>query len=167
MSAIKIAGIAKVLLLAAGVVAMVRHVHARPAKKSTFEPENMKEFKKPESAELMATLSLDYVPDSQGHVGSHAAVEKQNHSDGAHEDHEATAAALKRVRNKVARAAGASNINYPILLDEHNEVGGRFNGGELPTTAIVDAQGDIRRRFVGVPSLPIFEGMLAEAQRVQ
>jgi thiol-disulfide isomerase/thioredoxin len=112
-------------------------------------------------------VSLDYVPDSHGHIGGHAAVEEQNHSDGAHDDHEAAAAALKRVREKVVRTARARNINYPILLDEHNEVGGRFNGGELPTTVIVDAQGNIRRRFVGARSLPVFEAMLAEAQRVQ
>jgi thiol-disulfide isomerase/thioredoxin len=112
-------------------------------------------------------VSLDYVPDSHGHIGGHGAVEEQNHSDGAHDDHEATAAALKRVREKVVRTARARNINYPILLDEHNEVGGRFNGGELPATVIVDAQGNIRRRFVGARSLPVFEAMLAEAQRVQ
>src|SRR6266850_4811214 len=52
MSSIKIAGIAAVVLLAAGLVAMVRHGRAQPAEISTFEPENMKDFKKPEPAEL-------------------------------------------------------------------------------------------------------------------
>ncbi len=109
--------------------------------------------------------SLDYVPDSHGHIGGHAAVEEQKHSDGDHNDHEATAAALKRVREKVARTVKARGINYPILLDEKNEVGGRFNGGELPTTVIVDAQGNVRRRFVGARSLPVFEAMIAEASQ--
>lgn len=108
-------------------------------------------------------VSLDYVPDSHGHIGGHAAVEEQNHSDGDHDDHEATAAALKRVREKVACTAKARNVNYPILLDEHNEVGGRYNGGEMPTTVIVDAQGHVRRRFIGARSLAVFEAMLAEA----
>ena len=108
-------------------------------------------------------VSLDYVPDSHGHIGGHAAVEEQKHSDGDHDDHEATAAALKRVREKVARTAKARNINYPVLLDERNEVGGRYNGGELPTTVIVDAQGSVRRRFIGARSLPVFEAMIAEA----
>ncbi len=107
-------------------------------------------------------VSLDYVPDSHGHIGGHPAVEEQNHSDGAHDDHEATAAALDRVREKVARTAKARGINYSVLLDEHNEVGGRYNGGELPTTVIVDARGNVRRRFVGTRSLPVFEAMLAE-----
>ncbi|MEK7684919.1 MAG: TlpA disulfide reductase family protein [Verrucomicrobiota bacterium] len=110
-------------------------------------------------------VSLDYVPDSHGHIGGHAAVEEQKHSDGDHDDHEATAAALKRVREKVARTVKARGINYLILLDEKNEVGGRFNGGELPTTVIVDAQGNVRRRFVGARSLPVFEAMIAEASQ--
>lgn len=110
-------------------------------------------------------VSLDFVPDSHGHVGGHAAVEEQKHSDGEHDDHEATTAALKRVREKVARTAKARNINYPILLDEHNEVGGRYNGGELPTTVIVDAQGNVRRRFIGARNLAVFEAMIAEAGR--
>lgn len=110
-------------------------------------------------------VSLDYVPDSHGHIGGHAAVEEQKHSDGDHDDHEATAAALKRVRDKVARTARARNINYPVLLDEHNEVGGRYNGGELPTTVIVDAQGKVRRRFIGARNLAVFEAMIAEASQ--
>src|SRR6266436_8744282 len=59
MSSIKIAGIAAVVLLAAGVVAMVRHGRAQPAETSTFEPKNMKDFKKPEPAELKKKLSSE------------------------------------------------------------------------------------------------------------
>jgi thiol-disulfide isomerase/thioredoxin len=110
-------------------------------------------------------VSLDYVPDEHGHIGGHAAVEEQKNGDGDHDDHEATRAALKRVREKVVRTAKARGINYPILLDEKNDVGGRFNGGELPTTVIVDAQGSVRRRFVGARSLPVFEAMIAEASQ--
>ena len=108
-------------------------------------------------------VSLDYVPDSHGHIGGHAAVEEQKNGDAEQDDHEATVAALKRVRDKVARTVKARGINYPILLDEKNEVGGRFNGGELPTTVIVDAHGQVRRRFIGARSLPVFEAMIAEA----
>jgi len=110
-------------------------------------------------------VSLDYAPDSHGHLGGHAAVEEQSRSDGDHDDHEATTAALKRVREKVARTARNRGVNYPILLDEKNEVGGRFNGGELPTTVIVDAQGNVRRRFIGARSLPVFEAILHEASQ--
>jgi hypothetical protein len=110
-------------------------------------------------------VSLDYVPDSHGHIGGHAAVEEQNHSDGHHNDDEPNAAALKRVREKVARTVKTRGINYAILLDEQNTAGGRYNGGELPTTVIVDANGYVRRRFVGARSLPVFETMIAEAAR--
>jgi hypothetical protein len=63
----------------------------------------------------------------------------------------------------VARAVQARGINYPVLLDPDNEVGGRFNGGELPTTVILDASGRVRRRFIGERSLKVFKAMLAEA----
>jgi len=59
MSLIKIAGIAAVALLALGLVAIVRHRGAEPAETSTFEPENMKDFKKPEPSELKKKLSSE------------------------------------------------------------------------------------------------------------
>src|ERR1035437_1089771 len=49
MPSIKITGIAAALLVAAGVVALVRHGRAQPADTSTYAPENMKDYKKPES----------------------------------------------------------------------------------------------------------------------
>jgi len=106
-------------------------------------------------------VSLDFVPDSHGHIGGRPAVEEQGQKHDAH-DHD-NSAALKQVRDKVARTAKARGINYTILLDENNEIAGRFNGGELPTTVIVDAEGNVRRRFVGARSLPVFEAMIAEA----
>jgi thiol-disulfide isomerase/thioredoxin len=110
-------------------------------------------------------VSLDFVPDEDGHLGGHAAVEEQGQSDGYHDDHEREADALKRIREKVARTVRARGINYPVLLDEHNDVGGRYNGGELPTTLVVDTQGNIRRRFIGARRLPVLEAMIAEASR--
>jgi peptide methionine sulfoxide reductase msrA/msrB len=59
MSSIKIAGIAALVLLTAGLVAMVRHGRAQPVEISTFEPESMKDFKKPETAELKKKLSSE------------------------------------------------------------------------------------------------------------
>ncbi len=110
-------------------------------------------------------VSLDYVPDEHGHIGGHPAVEEQGRGEGQDDEHERSAAALKKVREKVARTVKARGINYPILLDERNEVGGRYNGGELPTTVIVDAQGNVRRRFIGARSLPVFEAMITEASQ--
>lgn len=109
-------------------------------------------------------VSLDFVPDSHGHIGGHAAVEDQAAEHGAEEHAEDQEPTLKQVRAKVARVVKKRGINYPVLLDERNEVGGRFNGGELPTTVIVDPAGNVRRRFVGARSLPVFEAMIREAQ---
>jgi thiol-disulfide isomerase/thioredoxin len=69
------------------------------------------------------------------------------------------------LHEKVERTAKARGINYPILLDEKDHVGSRFNGGELPTTVIVDAQGNIRRRFIGPRTLAVFQAMIAEASK--
>jgi thiol-disulfide isomerase/thioredoxin len=108
-------------------------------------------------------VSLDFVPDEHGHIGGHPSVEEQSKGRTEDDDHEATRAALKRVREKVLRTAQARHVNYPVLLDEKNEIGGRYNGGELPTTVIVDAQGNVRRRFIGARNMAVFEAMLAEA----
>ncbi len=61
MSSIKIAGIATVVLLAAGLVAMVRQGRVQPAEISTFtfEPETMNNFKKSDPAELKKKLSAE------------------------------------------------------------------------------------------------------------
>ena len=55
----KFAGVAFVALLAAGLVTMVRHGRAEAVESSTFNPETMKDFKKPEPAELKKKLSSE------------------------------------------------------------------------------------------------------------
>jgi peptide methionine sulfoxide reductase msrA/msrB len=59
MSLIKIAGLAAAIVLVLGIVAIVRHGRAQAAESSTFEPENMKNFKKPDSAQLRKKLSAE------------------------------------------------------------------------------------------------------------
>jgi len=101
-------------------------------------------------------VSLDFVPDEDGDDSSKVSAD-EHHTD------ESSQTAFTKIREKIARTIKARDINYTILLDENNDVGGRFNGGELPTTVIVDANGNIRRRFIGPRSLPVFEAMIAEA----
>lgn len=115
-----------------------------------------------EHADNLAILgvSLDAVPDEDGEVGGEGSGQKLDPN-----DPKASVPLLQKIRDKVIRTVKSRGINYPILLDEHNEVGGRFNGGALPTTVIVDAQGQVRRRFVGARSLPVFEAMIAEARQ--
>src|SRR5215831_8885680 len=59
MSSIRIAAILTVVLLAAGLITTVRHGRAEPVEQSTSEPQNMQDFKKPETAELKKKLSSE------------------------------------------------------------------------------------------------------------
>ena len=60
MSLIKIAGIVAAVLLVAGIIVLARHTgRASQSDISTFEPESMKDFKKPETAELKKQLSSE------------------------------------------------------------------------------------------------------------
>lgn len=108
-------------------------------------------------------VSLDFVPDEHGDLDGPPPVEEQGQAPAAKAAPKLSGSSRQRIHDKVARTAAARKLDYPVLLDEYNEVGGRFNGGELPTTVIVDAQGNISRRFVGARSLPVFEAMIAQA----
>lgn len=94
-------------------------------------------------------ISLDLVPDTTSENPGERAYSKAD---------------AGRLREKVAHTVKAFGINYPVLVDEKNLAGGRYNGGELPTTLIIDANGWVRRRFIGTRSLEVFEAMIAEAR---
>jgi len=102
-------------------------------------------------------IALDGVPDEHG----------DSPGEDDHQKSHANRVSAKAIRSKVERAVKAREINYPVLLDEKSSVGGQYNGGDLPTTVIIDSQGRVRRRFVGERSLEVFEAMIAEAQRSQ
>jgi peptide methionine sulfoxide reductase msrA/msrB len=59
MPSIKIAAFAAAMLLAAGIFTMVRQGRSQPTEISTYEPERMKDFKKPGPAELKKKLSSE------------------------------------------------------------------------------------------------------------
>jgi peptide methionine sulfoxide reductase msrA/msrB len=59
MSGERILAVVTGILLAAGLVVLVRHGRAQPPEVSTFEPANMKDFKKPQAAELKKKLSAE------------------------------------------------------------------------------------------------------------
>src|SRR5690242_10534408 len=59
MSSIRLAAIIAMVLLAAAVVTVVRRGRAQAAEMSTFEPQSMKDFKKPEPSELKRKLSSE------------------------------------------------------------------------------------------------------------
>jgi peroxiredoxin len=114
-------------------------------------------------------ISLDGVPDSHGHVSGHHSANDGHTDDHSGHDHghahgqENRRPSLDVIRAKVARSVDRHGLTYPILLDPHHRVGGRFNGGELPTNVIIDRDGHIQRRFVGARDLAVFEAMVTEA----
>ena len=95
--------------------------------------------------------------DEHGHLaGTHA-------DDGGHGQDEANGKVdLAEVHAKVEQSVKGNGMNYPVLLDPNNEVGRRFNGGELPTNVLIDPQGNMRRRFIGGRSVAAFEAMINE-----
>lgn len=99
-------------------------------------------------------VSLDGVPDEHGHVGGHSGV-----GDGEHGE---AAPSLKEIYSEVSRTARKRGIEYAIALDPKNSVGSRFNGGELPTTLLIDKNGKLRRRFVGARPISVFDDMVRE-----
>ena len=102
-------------------------------------------------------VALDGVLDEHGHDPG------EEEKGGGHEK----APAAIKIREKVERAVKSRGINYLVLLDPENSVGGRFNGGELPTTVIIDAEGRVVRRFIGERDLKVFEAMIKEASGKQ
>jgi thiol-disulfide isomerase/thioredoxin len=102
-------------------------------------------------------ISLDGVPDGHdhGHTHDHGHIHAHGRED--------RRPSLEAIRARVARSVERHGLTYPILLDPTYRVGGRFNGGELPTNVIVDADGRVQRRFVGARELAVFEAMLIEA----
>lgn len=127
------------------------------------EIHSLVELRKRHGAELVILgISLDALTDEHGHSGGH---EHEAHAGEAGNDEHAESSP-EGLRQKVARFVKAHGINYPILLDEENLAGGRYNGGELPTTIVIDPLGNIRRRFIGARSLEAFEAMIADAASV-
>jgi thiol-disulfide isomerase/thioredoxin len=96
-------------------------------------------------------VALDGVTDEHGHT-------PENETEVTRESR-----SLPDIRKRVRRVVQSRGLNYRVLLDPDYTVGVRFNGGELPTTVIIDASGRVRRRFIGERTRSVYEAMLAEA----
>ena len=78
---------------------------------------------------------------------------------GAHDMH----AHAGHIRMQVEQFVQSKGITYPVLMDAAADLGHRFSALELPTNVILDRDGNVRRRFVGLRSGAVVEAMLAEA----
>ncbi|MFO1498552.1 MAG: redoxin domain-containing protein [Verrucomicrobiota bacterium] len=104
-------------------------------------------------------ISLDGVPDQHGHGDVDEEDARTKQSDNRRQ---AAGRREEQIRSKVERVVHRQAMTYRVLLDPNNVVGSRFKGGELPTSVLIDPQGNVRRRFVGTRTLSAWESMIAE-----
>ncbi|MCI0541660.1 MAG: redoxin domain-containing protein [Verrucomicrobiales bacterium] len=131
-----------------------------------MEIPDLVELRRRRSHELaIVGVSLDYVPDSHGHIGGHGSQADDDHDHAGHEHGDNEQPPLAKIRAKVEKMVKARKMDYAVVLDSKNELGGRFNGGELPTNVLIDANGFVRRRFIGTRPPAVWEAMLAEIKR--
>lgn len=95
-------------------------------------------------------IALDGAPDEHGH-------DPGNADESGSEARDSGAA----IRARVGRTVAARGIPYRVLLDPQNRVAVRFNGGELPTNVLIDAEGRLYRRFIGTRPVRVWEALLA------
>lgn len=69
---------------------------------------------------------------------------------------------LAKIEKKIRRVIRKKELKYPIAMDPFSEIGRRFNGQELPTNVLIDAEGNLRRRFVGPRPIHSWQAMLHE-----
>lgn len=111
-------------------------------------------------------VSLDGTPlantEGCGDEDEHSGNSEHSHG-GAHATHVHTG----HVHSQVEQFVQQHGITYPVLLDATGDIGRRFSALELPTNVIIDHDGNVRRRFVGLRSGAVVEAMLAEADETK
>jgi len=107
-------------------------------------------------------ISLDGTP----LANTEGCGDEDEHSGHAEHSHGGTHAAhvhAGHIRSQVEQFVQQHGITYPVLIDETADLGHRFSALELPTNVIIDRDGNVRRRFVGLRSSAVVEAMLVEA----
>ena len=66
------------------------------------------------------------------------------------------------VESVVRDAVRQMHIPFPVLLDKKGTAVFRFNVQEIPTYALIDADGNLRRRFAGSRTVEVFKAMADE-----
>lgn len=69
---------------------------------------------------------------------------------------------LVKIKKKIQRVIRKKELKYTIAMDPFSDIGKRFNGHELPTNVLIDAEGNLRRRFVGPRPSHSWQAMLLE-----
>lgn len=89
------------------------------------------------------------------HSGGHEHQHSHAHSPSAGVDSAATKSAIRDLVTRIG-------VNHPVLVDTTGAAVFRYNVQELPAFALIDAQGNLRRRFTGSRELPVWTAMIRE-----
>lgn len=63
---------------------------------------------------------------------------------------------------KLRQIVQDKGINYPVLIDSKDTIGYRFSATEYPTSVLIDRDGCLRRRFIGIRKAGTLEAMIDE-----
>ena len=96
-------------------------------------------------------ISLDGLPDQHELDHGHSHHEGHNHSHGAGHD---------ELSELVSKFVKQYNMDYEILLDPEGVTSELYVGNELPMNVMIDAEGNLYRRFMGTRTAAGFEAML-------
>lgn len=94
----------------------------------------------------------------EGHGGGHEHQHGHTQATDAHANCAMTKPAIKELVTRMG-------ITHPVLLDVTGTLVFRYNVQEVPTYALIDAQGNLRRRFAGSRELSTFTAMLEAISR--
>jgi thiol-disulfide isomerase/thioredoxin len=102
-------------------------------------------------------ISLDGLPDQHALDHGHSDVEGAPHADDHGEE-----LAKEELVELVGGFVKKHGMNYPVLLDPDGITSELYAGNELPMNVLIDANGNVYRRFMGSRSKDGFEAMLKE-----
>ena len=117
----------------------------------------LKQLQEQESRRLTVVgIAFDPAVGPQDDCGAgHEHQHNHAHSADPHANCAANKPALKELISRMS-------INHPVLLDANGSLVFRFNVQEVPTYALIDAQGNLRRRFAGSRELSTWTAMVEE-----
>jgi peroxiredoxin/DNA-binding transcriptional ArsR family regulator len=107
-------------------------------------------------------IALDGLPDQHELEHGHS----HDHDGPAGHEEAAPKAGSDVAHDELVKLVGGfaekRGLKYPILLDPKGATSLVYQGNELPVNVLVDAEGHLRRRFVGPRSPAAFDAMIAE-----
>jgi len=104
-------------------------------------------------------VSVDTVVDDDGDLAG------EDDDAGPHDHAHHHPPPLNQIRQNVARVVMDHGIAFPVIVDDHFAIGGKFDATEPPVTVVIDSLGFIRRQFTGRRRLPVLEAMVEEANQ--